>query len=133
MDDGITESIRRHLAALVRSSGLPATPESLQRMTVAWLEKKRMFEGQARALHMQDLPALAAGDERGVLLLTWSGSLVSLEPPGAAGRRGEYASIELRTDVPHLVLLDGVGLPEGLAVVREAVFSSAPCTAPRRS
>ncbi len=123
---GLTQSIRKHLAALVRSSGLPETADSLERMTVAWLEKKRMFEGQVRALHMEDLPRLAPGDERGVLLLTWSGSLVSLEPPGPSGRRGEYASIELRTDVPHLVLLDGVGLPEGLAVDKEAVFSSGP-------
>ncbi len=122
----ITPAIRRHLAALIRSSGLPETDESMERMTVAWLEKKHMFEDQVRALHMQDLPALPSEDERGVLLLTWSGSLVSLEPAGAAGRRGEYASIELRTDVPHLMLLHGVGLPVGLAVDREAVFSSGP-------
>jgi nucleoid DNA-binding protein len=124
--DSISQSIRRHLAALVRSSGLPESEESLQRMTVAWLQKKRMFEDQARALDMEDLTGLPGGDPRGVLLLTWSGSLVSLEPPGTAGRRGEYASIELRTDVPHLVLLNDVDFPQGLAVDREAVFSSGP-------
>jgi len=128
MDDveTISPSVRRHLAALVRGSGLPETEESLQRMSLAWLQKKRMFEEQARALDMRDLPALGAGDQRGALLLTWSGSLVSLEPPGPEGRRGEYASIELRTDVPRLVLMNGVDFPEGLAVDREAVFSSGP-------
>ena len=123
---GISRSIRTHLESLVRSSGLPDTAESRERMTMAWMSKKKMFEDQARALDMEDLPSLPPGDPRGVLLLTWSGSLVSLEPPGAAGRRGEYASIELRTDVPHLVLLDGVDCPQGLAVDREAVFSSGP-------
>lgn len=127
MDDiAISQPIRAHLAALVRSSGLPDTEESLQRMSAAWLLKKKMFEDQARALDMQELPSLPAGDSRGVLLLTWSGSLVSLEPAGAAGRRGEYASIELRMDVPHLVLMDGVDFPQGLAVDREAEFSAGP-------
>lgn len=124
--DTISPSVRRHLAALVRSSGLPDTEESLQRMSAAWLQKKRMFEDQARALDLRDLAALPAGDRRGALLLTWSGSLVSLEPPGAEGRHGEYASIELRIDVPRLVLMQGVDFPEGLAVDKEAVFSSGP-------
>jgi len=128
MDDAsrISAPIRAHLAALVRSSGLPDTEDSLQRMEAAWLSKKRMFEDQTRALDMQELASLPAGDPRGALLLTWSGSLVSLEPPGAAGRHGEYASIELRMDVPHLVLLDAVDFPQGLAVDREAEFSQGP-------
>ncbi len=128
MDDvaSISQPIRAHLASLVRNSGLPDTEESLQRMSAAWLSKKRMFEDQARALDMQELPSLPAGDPRGVLLLTWSGSLVSLEPAGSAGRHGEYASIELRMDVPHLVLMDGVDFPQGLALDREAEFSAGP-------
>jgi nucleoid DNA-binding protein len=127
MDDAaISKPIRAHLEALVRSSGLPDTEESFQRMSTAWLSKKSMFEGQARALDMEQLPTLAAGDSRGVLLLTWSGSLVSLEPPGPEGRRGEYASIEMRMDVPHLVLLEGVDFPQGLALDREAEFSGGP-------
>jgi nucleoid DNA-binding protein len=128
MDDlaNISKPIREHLAALVRSSGLPDTEESFQRMGTAWLSKKRMFEEQARALDMQELTSLPAGDPRGVLLLTWSGSLVSLEPADAAGRYGEYASVEMRTDVPHLLLLDGVDFPQGLALDREAEFSGAP-------
>ncbi|HTP59696.1 MAG TPA: HU family DNA-binding protein [Spirochaetia bacterium] len=127
MDDGgISKPIRAHLEALVRSSGLPDTEETFQRMSAAWLSKKSMFEGQARALDMEELSALPAGDARGVLLLTWSGSLVSLEPPGGAGRRGEYASIEMRTDVPGLVLMEGVDFPHGLALDREAEFSAGP-------
>ena len=128
MDDvaGISKPIREHLVALVRSSGLPDTEESLQRMGAAWLSKRRMFEDQARALDMQELASLAAGDSRGVLLLTWSGSLVSLEPSGSEGRRGEYASVEMRTDVPHVLLLNRVDFPQGLAVDREAEFSAGP-------
>jgi len=127
MDDGgISKPIRAHLEALVRSSGLPDTEETFQRMSAAWLSKKGMFEGQARALDMEELTTLPGGDARGVLLLTWSGSLVSLEPPGNAGRHGEYASIEMRTDVPHLVLMEGVDFPQGLALDREAEFSAGP-------
>jgi len=123
---GISKPIRDHLASLVRSSGLPDTEETFQRMAAAWLSKKRMFEDQARALDMQELDSLPAGDRRGVLLLTWSGSLVSLEPPSPTERRGEYASVEMRTDVPHLLLLDGVDIPRGLALNQEAEFSAGP-------
>jgi nucleoid DNA-binding protein len=103
---GLDASTRSHLEGLLRSSGLPETEESLEEMARVWFEKKAMFEGQVKALGMLSLERFAAEDSRGALLLTWSGSLLSAGPleSGRAGRRTEYASIELRTDVPHLAM-----------------------------
>jgi nucleoid DNA-binding protein len=97
-------AIRSHLEALVRSSGLPDTGETREEMARVWFEKKAMFEGQVKALDMRELESLSPDDPRGVLVLTWSGSLLSVGPlqSSAGGRTMEYASIELRTDVPHL-------------------------------
>ena len=100
----LTAAIRSHLDALIRSSGLPETEESREEMARVWFEKKAMFEGQIKALDMRELESFPVDDHRGALLLTWSGSLLSIGSRQAdtGGRVMEYASIELRTDVPHL-------------------------------
>ena len=122
----LSPTIRAHLAALVKNAGLADTEESRQRMGRAWLEKKRMFEEQVHALDMRELPALPEDDPRGALLLTYSGSLVSVGPLEAGGRRVEYASIELRTDVPRLAVMDTSRLEGGMSVDAEARFSPGP-------
>ncbi len=121
----LPEGIRAHLAGLVRSSGLPDTEESLETLAHVWLQKKRMFEEQVRLLQMQEVASLAAGDPRGALLLSSSASLITVGPLDEAGRHVDYASIKLRTDVPHLLVLEGASLAEDLVLDREARFSAA--------
>jgi len=116
----VPEAIRAHLAGLARDSGLPEG--SLEPLARAWLEKKSMFEAQIRALDMREVETLAAADGRGALLLTSSASLVGIGAPEASGRRVEYASIQLRTDVPHLLVVEAALLEADLAVGREARF-----------
>src|SRR5512136_1013517 len=99
----LPEGIRAHLGGLVHGSGLPDTEESLEALARVWLEKKRMFEEQIQALQMQEAGRLAASDPRGALLLSASASLITVGPLDETGRRVEYASIKLRTDVPHLL------------------------------
>jgi nucleoid DNA-binding protein len=122
----VPAAIRSHLEKITRTSGLPDGEESREIMARAWLEKVRLFEEQVRALDMEELPALQREDPRGALLLTQSASLVSLTPRGAAGRRMEYASIELRRDVPHLAVVDGAEPEEALALGRDARFARGP-------
>ncbi len=104
----LTSAIRAHLNGLLRSSGLPETPQGLEEMARVWFEKKAMFEGQARALDLRELERFPTDDPRGALALTWSGSLLSVGPRRAdtGGRAMEYASIDLRVDVPHLARSD---------------------------
>jgi nucleoid DNA-binding protein len=122
----VPEAIRSHLAGLARKSGLPEGESSLEPLARAWLEKRRMFEAQIRALDMLEVESLPAADGRGALLLTASASLVGVGAAGPAaapaGRRLEYASIQLRTDVPHLLVEEAAYLEEDLVVGREARF-----------
>jgi len=120
----LSDTVRSHLKKITRSSGLPDTEESFQRMAEVWLDKKRMFEGQIRALGMEEVESLAKDDPRGALLLSYSGSLISLGTLSSGGRRVEYASISLRADVPDLVISEGSELTAGLRVDGEARFSS---------
>ena len=120
----LSDTVRSHLKKITRSSGLPDTEESFQRMAEVWLNKKRMFEGQIRALGMEEVESFAKDDPRGALLLSYSGSLISLGTLSSGGRRVEYASISLRADVPDLVISEGSELTDGLRVDGEARFSS---------
>jgi nucleoid DNA-binding protein len=122
----LPEGILRHLKGVIASSGLPFTEETLEALVKAWVEKQRMFEGQTRALDMQDARDFRFDDPRGVLLLTYSGSLVSLGPLEEAGRHVEYASIHLRTDVPHLVRVERVKLESGLVQHEAATLLGGP-------
>jgi nucleoid DNA-binding protein len=113
----LTPAIRAHLNGLIRTSGLPETQESLEQMARAWFQKKAMFEGQVKALNMRELERFSADDARGALLLTWSGSLLSAGPrkADAGGRAMEYASIDMRIDVPHLARSDRGDLEADIA------------------
>ena len=124
----LNAAIKAHLQGLIRSSGLPETEESLDEMARVWFEKKDMFEAQIKALDMRELDRFSADDPRGALLLTWSGSLLSMGPTGGdrAGRRTEYASIELRTDVPHLAMSEQGELASDLNLGEAAKLRAGP-------
>jgi nucleoid DNA-binding protein len=122
--ENLPEKVRAHLQQIVRDSGLPENEESYRRLAGAWAEKERLFEAQIRSLDMEEIKKLAADDPRPVLLMTYSGSLISLGPAAPrTGRRLEYASIEMRPDVPHLLVERAVGPAADLQVGRSAEFS----------
>jgi nucleoid DNA-binding protein len=122
----LSPTVRSHIQAITRSSGLEQTEESFQRMAAAWLEKKELFQQQCRALAMKEVPRFASAEPGGALALTYSGSLVSVEPLVQGNRRVEYASIPLRVDVPALAVADRTGLARDLQVDGEAEFTAGP-------
>jgi len=128
----LPERIRAHLQGILSkgASVLPDTAESLEALARVWVQKRDLFEGQTRSLAMQASNQMAADDPRGALLLTYSGSLISLgtlaEEPAPALRRVEYASIGLRSDVPDLLVVEQTALAEAIAVDREVRFASGP-------
>ncbi len=122
----LTDRVKRHLESITESSGLPPGRESLDRITANWLEKRRLFEDQIRLLGMEMPSELAQEDARGVVLLTYSGSLVALGRAGQQGRWFEYASIKLRNDVPGLVKASGVTVQGRIAIDAPVHFGSCP-------
>ncbi len=120
----LPKHIQSHLRAITESSGLPIGEESLRRITENWLEKRKLFADQIRLLDMLELELLEPNDPRGVILLTYSGSLISLGRLTRSGRNLEYASIKLRSDVPRLVKEQQVELAEAIRVDAPARFSS---------
>jgi len=122
----IPPRIREHLKNLLQSTELPSTDKSLQLLLEAWAEKDRLFSAQVKALDFESLQSFEAEDPRGLLVLTISGSLISLYPQVDEQRRLEYASIELRRDVPKILKGTGVSISHGLAVGEPLQLADSP-------
>jgi nucleoid DNA-binding protein len=126
MLDQVPLEIRAHLEGITRTSGLPPGEDSLEMIAGAWVRKKQRFEEQIASLHMLPVAGLGRDEPRGALLLTYSGSLISVGAPGAETRWAEYASIGLRRDVPRIAKTDRAVLETDIRVGAPLAFASGP-------
>ncbi len=124
--EAIPQEIRSHLRKLVESLEMADGEEGFQRLAGAWLEKEKLFSAQTANLDMQPMGKVPDGDERGMLLLTNSGSLLSLWPAKNGARAMEYASIALRSDVPDILKGDKIRIEGGVERGRPVEVSGGP-------
>lgn len=124
----LPQEIRVQIDSLVPAEGLDTDAQARAREDYArvWMNKYDMFCGQIHSLGMEFTDELEAEDGRGAILLTYSGSLISLGTLQAGSRWLEYASVKFRDDVPDLVKSQEARL---LAAVRQdavAEFGGSP-------
>jgi len=124
--DQIPVQIRDHIRQITKSSGLPDVEESIEMIARGWLEKKGLFEAQVQSLGMEEVDELAGDEERGALVMTFSGSLLNIGPLREEGRNVQYASIGLRQDVPETAEREGSRLSAELRCGEPARFSPGP-------
>lgn len=124
--DQIPEAIQPHIEQIAKTSGLTDGDEAVEKIAQGWLEKKESFEEQISKQNMEELESFAKDEERGALLMTYSGSLITIGPLQDGARRVEYASIGLRQDVPDNAVEDAGSLGEDVALDSEAVFEKGP-------
>ena len=124
--DQISEKVRGHIRKLVTTAGLPDTEESLEAIAQGWIEKKDIFERQVAEMNMSEVESTAAEDERGCLVLTYSGSLLNIGPMVNGHRACDYASIGLRRDVPDFAQEEESELDSDVEVDRSVLFSKGP-------
>jgi len=134
----IPNAIKNHIREVTKTSGLPDTDESLERIAGTWLEKRELFREQLRLLHMNEVGSVDSSACKAILMLTYSGSLVSLGVPAKDSgsetykRWAEYASIGLRMDVPDIaqkvdaVVSGDIALDEGVAFTDGPIKKSSP-------
>ncbi|MBU0926170.1 MAG: HU family DNA-binding protein [Spirochaetes bacterium] len=120
--EALPRQIQVQLEALLAESGKAGEEEARESLASVWTEKFRIFIGQIGALGMELLDELSKDDDRAAILLTYSGSLISLGPRRGKDRWLEYASIKLRVDVPELVRGDKVNLAAGAKLDQAAAF-----------
>lgn len=122
----LPSEIEEHLHKLVRSLSPDDPDELYERLRKAWAEKERLFSEQTSLLDMEEIEALEEDDERGMLVFTSSGSLLSISPLKEERRWIEYASIPLRADVPEILKGSGVTLPSGVHLGKVLELENAP-------
>ena len=122
----LPERIKPHVEEVTKTSGLPQTEDSIERIAKAWHEKRKMFDEQIAALKMEETGSLPKDNPGGALLLTYSGSLLSLGTSSGGKRRVEYASIGLRKDVPDIAASAGTELAGDIAVGQVVAFIEGP-------
>jgi len=122
----ISDKIRGHLKGLLPSFGLDKSEESLQTITKIWLEKDRLFNEQAKLLDMIEVDSFNKDEQKGAVMLTYSGSLISLSSIKNSSRTLTYSSIKLRTSVPDILLLEGVSLQKNTQIDSSVEFENSP-------
>ncbi len=98
----LPETIQKHVREVAKTVEIQEGEDPVELVAKVWLEKRRMFEEQTKNLRMEETDVLPSNDPRGALILTYSGSLLSLTTPSGPSRAVEYASIGLRKDVPEI-------------------------------
>ena len=88
-----------------------------------WMEKERLFQKQRKSLSMIELDEFTRDDSRGAILLTYSGSLISIYSVKDTMRRIEYASIKIRNDVPDIVVMEKSSLEQNISINHPASFT----------
>ncbi len=122
----LPETIKEHLKLITESSGLPDTEKSLEKISKNWFEKKEMFEDQIKTLDMIEADSFSKDDNKAALMLTYSGSLISLGTLRNDARWVEYSSIKLRSDVPDIVTDDKAKLAGDTGVDKTLEFEVGP-------
>jgi nucleoid DNA-binding protein len=122
----LPEKIQSHIKEVSKTVHLPEDENAIETLAQAWLEKKKMFEEQIHNLHMVEAPFMRKEDKRGALILTYSGSLISLGALTEQKRMVEYASIGLRKDVPEIAKKDAARLLTDLNTDQIVEFADGP-------
>lgn len=124
--NNLPDHIKKHLESVTKTSGLPQTDDSLNKIAEIWLEKDKKFSEQIKLLDMIEVGELEKDSKKAALILTYSGSLISLGAAAGNKRWVEYASIQLRNDVPNLLKQDDAELLNDINVNNILEFKNGP-------
>jgi hypothetical protein len=86
----------------VEPAGLADTENAEELLAQGWLEKHEAFEHHTTARGMIPVDSFKRDEPSGALIMTYSGSIVSVGPMTDGERDVAYASIGVRRDVPQM-------------------------------
>ena len=112
----VSEEVQNHLKQLVGTVNLSEGEDALEILAKGWLEKEESFMSQITERNLEEASDFSVEEPRGGLLMTYSGSLLTIGPIGENGRKVEYASVGLRTDVPESAEKEGSVISSDISV-----------------
>lgn len=122
----IPDNLKGHVKELADMAGIDNNESILEKISQGWLEKHRLFSEQAKNLNMVEVEKMDKDNDKGVLALTYSGSLISLGCWVSGSRWAEYASIGLRHDVPGLAKSKETNIKTDISIGSTISFTSGP-------
>jgi hypothetical protein len=122
----VSEEVQNHLKQLVGSVNLSEGEDALENLARAWLEKEEIFMNQIGERNLEEVDDFSVEEPRGGLIMTYSGSLLSIGPIGEDGRKVEYASVGLRTDVPESAEKEGSVISYDVSIGKQVDFLVGP-------
>jgi nucleoid DNA-binding protein len=122
----LSPEMQKHLKNMLPSFNLADNEESLELLAKIWIDKKNMFESQIHLLDMEEPSQMTTDDQRAVLALTYSGSLLALGVSKSNVRWLEYASIKDRVDVPEILKVEDAQLKTGIEINKTIEFNLGP-------
>lgn len=126
--EGLPNEIKDRINSLFDSEEKTEHGIDREQYALIWKKKHDLFIAQIASIGMILVPSIEASDSRGAILLTYSGSLISLGPVRNGKRWLEYASIKFRYDVPNFVRGSSVVLTHGATENKPAVFEGCSLT-----
>lgn len=124
--DQIPEHIKSHVKELVSKAGLPEGDESLETISQIWLEKEKIFKEETSKMNMEERDFFDKNEPKGAIVLTYSGSILTIGPLVDGKRKVSYASIGLRKDVPELASKDNSVLANNIELDDVIEFETGP-------
>lgn len=122
----LSSEIQAQINALLDQGDQEGIDKKREHYARIWQNKYDLFVSQIRTVGMELVQELDDTDTRGAILLTYSGSLISLGPRRNDARWLEYASIKFRSDVPDYVHGQGVGIDGAITCDAVAEFNGSP-------
>ncbi len=122
----VSEEVQNHLKQLSGSVVLPEGEDALELLASGWLEKEASFMSQVEEENLEEVETFSPDEAKGGLIMTYSGSLLTLGPLGEEGRNVEYVSIGLRTDVPESTRSEGSAIDGEITVGEPVQFKDGP-------
>lgn len=102
----VSDKIKGHLKKLVKTAQLPDTENSVELMVAGFVDKLECYDNLVKENNLIDTDILKNDESCGALVITYSGSLLSIGPRDHGVRKVEYASIGIRKDVPEIASED---------------------------
>ena len=122
--DKVPENIQKHINNISINAG--QDEQYREDLSRGWLEKMEYFEKETELIEMRSVQDFEKDNKNGLLVMTYSGSLLNIGPLTDEGRFVEYASIGLRIDVPESAEKEGAFLAGDIETDEIVTFKNGP-------
>ena len=127
---GMPSAVVNHLNDLITDTGISDNPKMVNRFLESWLTKRAQFQRIIEKVnYSKENVFFRSNDKNSCIVMTISGSLVTIGPMINGVRAAAYTSIGLRTDVPMVTINEKSELEKDIELYKNVFFKVGPVKA----